>query len=225
MHFWRGPEGTEAGVYRDRDDLFADLTRIYRDEIAELAALGATYVQLDEVPLAMLCDPAVRDAVAARGEDPEALVALYVEAINAALASRPISVTVALHLCRGNYKGKWISAGGYAPVAERLFRDARVDAFFLEYDSARAGDFEPLRSVPEPKVVVLGLVSTKQAEIESRAGLIWRIREAGRMMPLERLAVSPQCGFASTVAGNPVTEDIERAKLACIVETAREVWG
>lgn len=224
MHFWRGPSGIEASAYSSAGEFFADLAAVYREEIADLAGGGATYVQLDEVALAMLCDPDVRQAVAARGEDPEDLVALYVDAINRAVADRPPGVTVAMHLCRGNYKGRWMAAGGYEAVAERVLGGADVDAFFLEYDSPRAGDFAPLRFAAKTKAIVLGLVSTKTPALEGRDDLVRRIDDASRVVPHDRLALSPQCGFASTVAGNPLTEDDERRKLARIVEVAAEVW-
>jgi 5-methyltetrahydropteroyltriglutamate--homocysteine methyltransferase len=225
LHFWRGPAGIEPRAYGDAAEFFADLARVYHDEIAELAKLGATYLQLDEVALAMLCDPDVRAAVGARGEDPERLVDRYVGAINAALDGRPSDMTVAMHLCRGNYKGKWMGAGGYEAVAERVFGGARVDALFLEFDSPRAGDFAPLRHVSADKRVVLGLVSSKTPVLEPEDELLRRIDRASRVVPLERLALSPQCGFASTAAGNPLGEDDERRKLDLVVRLARQVWG
>lgn len=225
FHFWRGGAAFSPGSYDTPAAFFEDFARVYREEIAELAGLGARYIQLDEVPLAMLCDGNVQAQVRAAGEDPDTLVGLYVEAINAAVAGRPDGMTVGLHLCRGNFKGKYLSEGGYEPVAERLFNDIAVDAFFLEYDTARAGDFSPLRLVPEGKHVVLGLMSSKLPELESVADLVARIDDAARYVPLERLSLSPQCGFASAVSGNPVTIDIERQKLARVVETAVQVWG
>lgn len=225
MGFWRGPQGIDPGVYASPDELVADLAAIYREEIAELAHLGATYVQFDEVALAMLCDRDVQAAVAARGQDPGELIDRFVGAVNQAVAGRPPGVTFAMHLCRGNYKGKWLSSGGYEAVAEALFGGAAVDAFFLEFDSERSGDFSPLRFLAADKSVVLGLVSSKTAELEDPDMLARRIDAAARYVPLERLGLSPQCGFASTVAGNPVTEDDERRKLAHVVEVARRVWG
>ncbi len=225
MHFWRGEEAYDSAAYDDRDAFFEDLAGIYRAELAALGKLGCTYVQLDEVPIAMLCDPKVQAAVRKRGEDPEALLDYYIAAINAGLAGRPANLTVAMHLCRGNYKGQWMAEGGYAPVAETLFQGAEVDAFFLEYDSERAGDFTPLRAMPEDRYVVLGLVCTKTAELESPDDLKRRIEEASRIVPLERLAISPQCGFASSAGGNPVTEDDQRRKLTLVSEVAEAVWG
>jgi 5-methyltetrahydropteroyltriglutamate--homocysteine methyltransferase len=173
----------------------------------------------------MLCDPDVRAAVIARGEDPEALIATYVGATNALLRGRPEQMTAALHVCRGNYKGHWLAAGGYEPVAEALFGGLEVDAFFLEFDSERAGGFEPLRFVPDGVDVVLGLVSSKTPELEDAGDLRRRVDEAATFVSMERLAISPQCGFASTVGGNPVTEDDERRKLSLVVEVAEQIWG
>ena len=225
MHFWRGRAGIDPAAYGSAEAFFADLAAVYRAEIDRLARLGCRYVQLDEVPLAMLCDPAVRERLAASGEDPAALVDLYIGALNGALAKKPEGMVAAMHMCRGNYRGKWLSEGGYEPVAERLFAEAAVDFFLLEYDTKRAGDFAPLRFLGPAKGAVLGLVSSKTAELESIDALRRRIDEARRFVPLERLAVSPQCGFASTVAGNPLTPEDEKRKLALVAETARLVWG
>jgi 5-methyltetrahydropteroyltriglutamate--homocysteine methyltransferase len=225
MHFWAQPGAAAAAGYADDDEYLADLAKVYQEEIADLAARGATYVQVDDVPLAMLCDADLRARIETGGENPEADVQRYVELMNACIGNRPDGVTVGMHLCRGNFKGRWLSDGGYAYVARKLFNDIQVDAFFLEYDTERAGSFEPLAAVPEDKVVVLGLVSTKTPVLEKRDALIRRIDEASRFVPLERLALSPQCGFASTVAGNPVTLEDQVAKLALIVDVANEVWG
>jgi 5-methyltetrahydropteroyltriglutamate--homocysteine methyltransferase len=225
VHFWRGPAGIEPSAYGSAKEVFADVAGVYRDEIRDLAGLGATYLQLDEVPLAMLCDPDVRAAVAVRGDDPEELVTQYVEAINDAGRDRPAGVTLAMHLCRGNYKGHWLAAGGYEPVAERLFAGADVDVLLLEFDSPRAGDFTPLRHVGADKQVVLGLVSSKTPELESKDDLLRGIEAAARHVSVDRLGLSPQCGFASTAAGNPLTEDDQRRKLALVVGVAEEVWG
>ncbi len=224
FHFWRGRDGIDPTAYDGARQFFADFALVYRQEIAELAALGATYVQLDEVPLAMLCDPQVRDSLRRRGEDPETLVGLYVDAINQAVAGRPAGVTVGLHLCRGNFKGKYLSEGGYEPVAERLFNEIDVDVFFLEYDSARAGDFAPLRFVPAEKSAILGLVSSKSPELETVDDLVRRIGDAGQYIDVGRLGISPQCGFASAVSGNPITMEVEKNKLRLVVETAARVW-
>ncbi len=225
MHFWRGPAGIAREAYVELGEVFTDLARVYAQEIADLAAAGCRYVQIDEVPLAMLCDPGVREVVRGRGEDPEALVGIYIDAINDAVKDRPAGMTVGLHMCRGNFKGKWLAEGGYESVAERAFAELKIDVFFLEYDSPRAGDFAPLRFVPAPKGVVLGLVSSKTPDLEAKDMLIRRIEAASRVLPLDRLAISPQCGFASAVSGNPLTIDDERRKLERIVEVAREVWG
>lgn len=223
FQFWRGRDYVG---YARLEALYRDLAEVYRQEIADLYAAGCRYLQLDEVPLAMLCDPEVRAALQADGEDPDRLVGLYLAAINAALAACPRDMTVALHLCRGNFKGKHLAAGGYEPVAERLFNGLfRVDAFFLEYDTARAGGFAPLRFLPKTAFAVLGLVSSKTPTLEPLDALRRRLNEAAAYAPLERLAVSPQCGFASAVSGNPLTPDDQRAKLALVVELARAVWG
>ena len=225
MHFWRGRQAIAPGIYEDIDAFFDDLARVYQTELADLAARGATYIQIDEVPLAMLCDPDVRARIQAAGEEPERFVDRYIELINQSLAGRAEQMTVAMHLCRGNFKGKWLSEGGYDYVAERLFNEVDVDAYFLEYDTPRAGDFSPLQAVPAHKSVVLGLVSTKTPHLESIDSLRRRIDKASHFMPLERLAISPQCGFASTVAGNPITWQDQINKLELIVEVARLVWG
>ncbi|MDP7549340.1 MAG: 5-methyltetrahydropteroyltriglutamate--homocysteine S-methyltransferase [Alphaproteobacteria bacterium] len=225
FHFYRPVGGIDASVYGTPREFFLDFAEVFRQEIAALAKLGATYIQMDEVPLAMLCDGQVREQVRAGGADPDELIAIYIDAINDAVEGRPEGMICGLHLCRGNFKGKYLSQGGYEPVAERLFNDLSVDAFFLEYDTARAGDFSPLRLVPKDKHVVLGLVSSKLAEMESVDDLARRIDQAAQFISLERLSISPQCGFASAVSGNPITQDVQQAKLARIVETALQVWG
>jgi len=222
MQFWFGPL---SGVYESSSAFFADLAQVYREEIAELAAGGANLVQLDEVALAVLCDSAAREVVAAEGEDPEQLVDDYVAAIGAAVRETPDSVTTAMHVCRGNYKGHWMASGGYEPVAEKVFGHSGVDMLFLEFDTERSGGFEPLRHVPSTTTVVLGLVSSKTAVLESREDLLRRIEEASKVVPVERLALSPQCGFASTIGGNALGEDDEKRKLGRIVEVCDEVWG
>lgn len=224
MHFWRGSTFAESGAYRDAHAFYADLTAIYRAEIADLAAAGARYIQFDEVAMAMLCDPTVRELMRADGLDPDALVDLYVGAINDCVADAPPGVTLAIHMCRGNFKGKYLSEGGYEGVAEKLFGDARVNHFLLEYDTPRAGDFAPLRLMPRDKGCVLGLVSSKVPSLETVDALRRRIDEATRHIDLDRLAISPQCGFASTVAGNPVSEADMSAKLRRCVEAAQAVW-
>jgi 5-methyltetrahydropteroyltriglutamate--homocysteine methyltransferase len=224
MHFWVGRAGVDAAAYPDDDLFFADLARIYQEEIRDLAAAGARYIQLDDVPLVMLCDPNIRDAVRARGEDPERLITQYIGLMNESVKDAPADMTVAMHLCRGNYKGRWLSEGGYDYIAERLFNQVNADAFFLEYDTPRAGDFTPLEHVPPTKTVVLGLVSSKTPKLESSDDLKRRVADAARRIPIDQLAISPQCGFASTVGGNPLTIDDEKRKLELLVRTAVEIW-
>ena len=225
FHFWRGDRGLQGSPYGNAAAFYDDLCAIYRQEIADLAALGCRYVQLDEVAIIMLGDPEIRAKVKARGEDPDVLMALYIKAMNDAVRGRPKGVTAAMHICRGNFKGKWLSEGGYDAIAERVFKEVDVDAFCLEYDTARAGDFKPLAHVPKGKTVVLGLVSTKTPALESADGLVKRIEEAAKYIPKDHLCLSPQCGFASTVAGNPVTPEDEQKKLGLIVDVAKKVWG
>ena len=212
-----------VGVVSAGNSYFRELGALYRAEIADLAAAGCRYIQLDEVALAMLCDPAVRARVSADGADAEGLVALYVDAIAEAVAGAPPNMAVGVHMCRGNFKGHYLGAGGYESVAERFFTAARVNHFLLEYDSVRAGDFAPLRFVKD-KGVVLGLVSSKTPALERIEDLKRRTHEAARYVDLDRLALSPQCGFASTVAGNPLTEADERAKLKLVADAAGEIW-
>ncbi len=225
MHFWRGRHYADEGVYREPREFFAELGAVYRAELAELAAAGARYVQLDEVALAMLCDPDARARVKAEGDDPNRLVDLYVEAINEAVRDRPPEMVIGVHMCRGNYKGMYLSEGGYDSVGEKLFNLARVNHFLLEFDTPRAGGFAPLRMVPKSKGVVLGMVSSKRAALESIDALKRRADEAATFIDASRLAISPQCGFASTIGGNPVTKDDERAKLKLCVDAARVIWG
>jgi 5-methyltetrahydropteroyltriglutamate--homocysteine methyltransferase len=225
QHFNRWRKGVSERAYPDLEEFFADVTAIYRAELAELAALGATYVQLDDVPLGLLCDPQHRAAFAAKGYDPAAMLDRYIALVNAALAARPAGMTVGVHVCRGNNQGKWLAEGAYDYVADRAFAGLEVDAFFLEYDSPRAGGFEPLRHVAPGRSVVLGLVSTKTPALEDADELSRRIDAAARFVPLERLALSPQCGFASTAPGNPLSPDEQRRKLELVVDVARRVWG
>jgi 5-methyltetrahydropteroyltriglutamate--homocysteine methyltransferase len=226
MHFFLGPKSFDTGVYRDREAYFDDLTRIYREEIADLAREGCTYLQLDETALPCNCDTHVRGDVAARGEDADELSERYARLINDCIGQKPAGMSVAIHLCRGNLKGAWMAEGGYDPIADALFNRVNVDTYCLEYDTPRAGDFSPLRFVPESKTVILGLVSTKNPELESRDDLKRRIDEAARYMPIERLGLGPQCGFSSVAgSGQSVTHDDTRRKLELIVDVAREVWG
>jgi 5-methyltetrahydropteroyltriglutamate--homocysteine methyltransferase len=223
MHFYRFNDWGRA--YSDPEAFFADLGKVYQAEIADLARAGCRYVQLDEVALAILCDPAARDKVKARGGDPDRLVDLYIDAINEAVKNLPARMTVGVHVCRGNYKGMYLSEGGYDSVAERFFGRADVNHFLLEFDSPRAGGFAPLRYVPKDKGVVLGLVSSKSRELEKADALRRRVDEAARFVDPGQLAISPQCGFASTIGGNPVTEDDERLKLGLCVDVARQIWA
>jgi len=225
MHFWRGRQYADPGVYEGAEAFFADLARVYQEEIADLARAGAQYVQLDEVALAMLCDRSVREKLQADGQDPERLVDLYVDALNQAVAQRPADLVIGVHMCRGNFKGQYLAEGGYDSVAEKLFQRADVNHFLLEYDTPRAGDFAPLRFVPKNKGVVLGLISSKTEALEPIARLERRAEEAAKYVDADRLAISPQCGFASTVAGNPLTETAMRAKLALVVDAANAIWG
>jgi 5-methyltetrahydropteroyltriglutamate--homocysteine methyltransferase len=226
MHFFLGPESVDPGVYPDLEQYFADLVAIYRAELQDLAELGCTAIQLDDTALPCNCDESVRAGVRARGEDPDALTRRYVGLINDALATCPPGVARSVHMCRGNLKGAWMAQGGYEPIAEAVFGGLAVDAFLLEFDSPRAGDFRALRHVPVPKRVVLGLVSTKTPALESADALRRRIDEAARYVPLERLGLSPQCGFSSAPgSGQPITADDQRRKLELVLAVARDVWG
>ena len=225
MHFFRFDDFADRAVYSDAEAFFADLTRVFRQEIAVLTDAGCRYIQLDEVAVALLCDPAICDQIKAMGGHPDRLVDLYIDATNQAVAECPDDVIIAIHMCRGNFKGRYLGAGGYESVAERFFARANVNHFLLEYDTKRSGDFAPLRFVPKSKGVVLELISTKSPLLESLDALKQRIEEASRYVDLGRLAIGPQCGFASTVAGNPLTEADERAKLALAVQAAKSIWG
>jgi 5-methyltetrahydropteroyltriglutamate--homocysteine methyltransferase len=224
MHFYRFTDYAARAAYRDAAEFFADLGKVYQAEIAELAAAGCRYVQLDEVAIAILCDPAARGKVKAAGEDPDRLVDLYIDAINEAVKARPADMSVGVHMCRGNYKGMYLSEGGYDSIAERFFDRAKVTHFLLEFDTPRAGSFEPLRHLPKDKGVVLGLVSSKIPQLESMDLLQRRAAEAAKYVEPSRLGISPQCGFASTMGGNPVTEADERAKLRLCVEAAAKIF-
>lgn len=225
LHFWRLSETIADTPYETDEEFMADLSAIFAQEIADLAALGCTYVQLDEVPLIMLGNPAIRDQVRELGGDPEALISLYIKAMNDAVKDRPEGMVAAMHICRGNFKGRWLTVGGYDEIAERVFKEVDVDAFCLEYDDERSGSFEPLKHVPADKMVVLGLVSTKTPELEDADKLVARIEEAAKYMDKDHMCISPQCGFASTVAGNPVTPEAQDAKLKLLVDVAKRVWG
>jgi 5-methyltetrahydropteroyltriglutamate--homocysteine methyltransferase len=225
MHFRGGREAIDAKAYPEIGAFYEDLARLYREEIADLAAAGCRYLQIDEVNLAYLCDPELRRQVANIGEDPATLPKTYAKLLNDTIKGRPADMTVCMHLCRGNFAGAWVAEGGYEPVAELLFNAINVDGYFLEYDSVRAGGFEPLRYLPKGKVAVLGLVTTKSGTLESKDELKRRIDAAAKHAPLEQLALSPQCGFSSGIGGNTMDEAGEIAKLRLVVETARDVWG
>ncbi len=224
VHYYMGGKIPKA-IYPDPDGFWHDLVAAYRQELRALVASGARYIQLDDTSIAFICDPAHREYVRSWGMDPQQLLQLYASKLNETLAEVPDEVSVTLHQCRGNREGNWAAEGGYDPVADVLFNTIDVDGYFLEYDTARAGGFEPLRLLPKgPKRVVLGLVSSKTPNLESKALLLRRIEEAAKHAPLEQLGVSPQCGFASSIKGNPLGEADQEAKLVRIVEVAREVW-
>ena len=225
LHFRGGREAIDRKAYPDMEGFYADLARVYREEIQELAALGCTYLQLDDTNLAYLCDPKMRESVGKIGEDPNRLPHTYAKLINESIKGRPPAMSVCVHLCRGNFRSAWVAEGGYDPVAEVLFNELQVDGYFLEFDSPRAGNFTPLRYLPPGKRLVLGLITTKTGELERAEDIKRRIGEASRYVPLEQLALSPQCGFSSTVLGNKLTIEAEIAKLALVVKVAREVWG
>jgi 5-methyltetrahydropteroyltriglutamate--homocysteine methyltransferase len=225
VHYRGGPAAIDKSVYPTMDDFWDDLSAAYAKEVAGLAELGCTYLQFDDTSLAYLNDPAERAKLNARGDDAEHQHLRYIRQINAALAGRPSTMRVTTHMCRGNFRSSWAAEGSYDFVAEALFSELAVDGFFLEYDDARSGGFEPLRFVPKGKAVVLGLVTSKRPELESKDDLKRRIDEAAKFMPLDQLCLSPQCGFSSTVEGNVLTYDDEVAKLRLIVEVANEVWG
>jgi 5-methyltetrahydropteroyltriglutamate--homocysteine methyltransferase len=226
VHYRGGRAAVDESVYPDMEEFWSDLCAAYAEELRALGEIGCTYLQFDDTSLAYLNDPAQREQIKQRGAgDVEHLHEQYVRNINRALEGRPDGMAVTTHLCRGNFRSSWAAEGGYDFVAEALFGGLGVDGFFLEYDDARSGGFEPLRFVPEGKFVVLGLVTTKRGELESKDLLKQRIEEAARYVPIEQLCLSPQCGFSSTVEGNALTADEQRAKLELVVNTAAEVWG
>jgi 5-methyltetrahydropteroyltriglutamate--homocysteine methyltransferase len=225
VHYRGGRAAIDASVYPDMDSFWADLAAVYAEEIRRLAELGCSYLQLDDTSFAYLNDPEQRAAFDERGESGDDQHLTYIRTINAALKDRPDGMTITTHMCRGNFRSSWVAQGGYDFVAEPLFGQLEVDAFFMEYDDDRSGTFEPLRFVPKGKLVVLGLVTSKKPELESKDELKRRIEEAARFIDIDQLCLSPQCGFSSTKEGNSVTVDEQRAKLALVVETADEVWG
>jgi 5-methyltetrahydropteroyltriglutamate--homocysteine methyltransferase len=224
-HWFVGDRVFAGGPYADAREYMADIARIYREEIAELASLGCAYVQIDEVPVPVMCDPNVQAIVAGRGEDALALVDLYVDTINDAIRERPAGMTVVVHMCRGNEGVAGLGSGSYEAIAERVFGRLKVDGYLLEYDTPRAGDFAPLRFLRKDAIAVLGLVSTKVVELESKDDLKRRVEEAARVVDVDRLGLCPQCGFATLYRYDRMGLDAQERKLELIVATAREIWG
>jgi 5-methyltetrahydropteroyltriglutamate--homocysteine methyltransferase len=225
LHFRGGRRAVNAQIYPQMDEFYRDLGLAYRGAIQSFAEAGCRYLQLDEVNLAYLCDPEQRQILRDRGDDPDRLPAIYAEMINTAISARPADMTITMHLCRGNFRSSWIAQGGYEPVAELLFNQIGANGYFMEFDTERAGGFEPLRFVPKGKTVVLGLVTSKSGALETVQELERRIEDAAKYVDIEQLCLSPQCGFASTEEGNALAESEQWAKLARIVEVARNVWG
>ncbi len=226
LHFRGGRAGISKQHYPELEpDFYEDVAKAYGDELQSLANAGCTYVQMDDTNLAYLCDEKMREAAKARGDDPNELPHRYAKFINRVVAKKPAGMTLAVHLCRGNFQSTWAAQGGYEPVAEALLSEMNVDAYFLEYDDKRSGDFRPLRFLPKGKIVVLGLVTTKLDALEKKDDLKRRIDEAAKFAPLDQLALSPQCGFSSTVHGNNIAVEAQRSKLRLVIETAEEVWG
>lgn len=225
LHFRGGRHAIDPAIYPDMTEFYRDLGQAYQDAVRAFADAGCRYLQLDETNLAYLCDPEQRQMLSERGDDPEQLPRIYAEMINHAIAGRPSDMVISMHLCRGNFRSSWIAQGGYEPIAQILFNEINADAYFMEYDTDRAGGFEPLRFVPKGKTVVLGLVTSKTGQLESTDELKRRIEAASAYLDLDQLCLSPQCGFASTEEGNLLAEEEQWAKLTRIVEVAREVWG
>jgi 5-methyltetrahydropteroyltriglutamate--homocysteine methyltransferase len=225
MHYRGGRDAISRSAYPGLDAFYADLSRVYAEEIARLGQLGCTYLQLDDTSLAYLNDPLQRELVGRQGGDPDRQHLIYIKLVNDALADRPPGMTITTHLCRGNFRSSWVASGGYDYVADALFNELNVDGYFLEFDDARSGGFEPLRLLPKGrKRVVLGLVTTKRGALEDRGEILRRIEAAAKFAPIEQLCLSPQCGFSSTQEGNDLTVEEQRAKLELIVDVAREVW-
>ena len=225
IHFRGGRKAIDIEAYPDMDEFFEDLAQCYRDEVNALYQAGCRYIQLDDTNLAYLCDPEMRAGALERGDDPNELPHAYAALINSVIDGRPADLTVGVHLCRGNFRSTWFAEGGYEPIAEVLFNELNVDAYFLEYDDERSGDFAPLRFVPDDKTVVLGLVTTKLPKLELNRDLIQRVKEAAQYLALENMCLSPQCGFSSTLHGNEISEDDQWAKLELVVKTAVDIWG
>jgi 5-methyltetrahydropteroyltriglutamate--homocysteine methyltransferase len=225
LHYRGGRKMINAGLYPDMNEFYADLGAAYNKAVGAFAAAGCRYLQLDDVSFAYLCDPEQRKMLTERGDNPEKQPEIYAGMINTAVAGRPEDMVISMHLCRGNFRSTFVASGGYEPVAELLFNAIDVDAYFMEWDTDRAGGFEPLRFLPKGKTVVLGLVTSKSGTLEKKDDIKRRIDEAAKFAPLEQLALSPQCGFASTEEGNTLAIDDQWAKLRLIVEIAQEVWG
>jgi 5-methyltetrahydropteroyltriglutamate--homocysteine methyltransferase len=225
LHFRGGRKAVSQNVYPDMEEFYRDLGVAYAGAVQAFADAGCRYLQLDETNLAYLCDPEQRQNLAARGDDPDRLPGIYARMLNTAIENRPPDMAVTMHLCRGNFRSSWIAQGGYEPIAELLFNGISVNGYFMEFDTERAGGFEPLRFVPKGKTVVLGLVTSKSGQLESKDEIKRGIDQAAKYMDLDQLCLSPQCGFASTEEGNVLAEDEQWAKLARIVEVAHEVWG
>ncbi len=225
VHFRTGRGGVDKVTYPDMGEFFADLAAVYREEIAQLGAAGCTYLEIDDVNFAYLCDPKMREGAGKIGEDPDKLPSLYANLINQCIKDRPANMSVCTHLCRGNFRSAWVAEGGYDPVAEVLFNELKVDGYFLEFDTPRAGNFAPLRYLPKDKKLILGLITSKVPELEKADDVKRRIDEASKLVPLDQLGISPQCGFASTMLGNKLTVDDQIAKLELVVQVARDVWG
>jgi 5-methyltetrahydropteroyltriglutamate--homocysteine methyltransferase len=226
LHFRGGRAGISRQHYPELDpEFYQDVANAYGDELRSLAAAGCTYVQMDDTNLAYLCDEKMREAARQRGDDPNELPHRYAQFINLVVAQKPADMTLAMHLCRGNFKSTHAASGNYEPVAEALLKEMNLDAYFMEYDDSRSGDFKPLRFLPKGKTVVLGLVTTKFGTLEDKDDLKRRIEAAAHYAPLDQLALSPQCGFSSTVHGNDIAVEAQRAKLRLVIETAQEVWG
>jgi 5-methyltetrahydropteroyltriglutamate--homocysteine methyltransferase len=225
LHYRGGRQAIEKSAYPEMEPFFADLGKAYAKAVRAFGEAGCTYLQLDEVYVAYLCDEAQRDYLRGRGDDPDRLLHVYADLVNAACAGRTPGMTISMHLCRGNFRSTWMAQGGYEPVADILFNQMGVDAYFMEYDTERAGGFEPLRLLPKNKQVVLGVMTSKTGALESKDQLKRRIDEAAKFAPLDQLCLSPQCGFASTEEGNLLAEDEQWAKLGRCVEVAREMWG
>ena len=231
MHFGQFKDAVDASVYPDVEEYWNDLVAVFKQEITDLYAAGCRYLQLDEVPLALLCDDKIRALAKNEGDDPDKLVALYIDVLNRAVAGRPADMTIGMHLCRGNMESLWMGDGGYAPIAETLFNHSDVDAFLLEYDSARAGDFAPLRHLPAGKRAYLGIISTKNPELETADDLLRRLDDASRFAPMERLGICPQCGFASAamskfaVKPSKLTPDLQTLKIELLLEVGERAWG